>query len=143
MSPQRPQPNPKNALKTRTLRSPQAPHPQSQTLHCVTPPFDCRVCPAEQVGLAWLKYRGGLPAHSRWRQSREHCSPGSIRTAAAEDGGALRSLREVIPYVCTSAGVAETWETARAQTRAVEFTGSLRTTPKTLCGHSPETIDRL
>ena len=55
---------------------------------------DCRVCSAEQVGLAWPKWpkcRGGLPAHSHWRQSQEHCCAGSIfkGPAAAEDGGAL------------------------------------------------------
>ena len=77
---QRPQPDPKIALKTRTLRSPQAPHPQSQTLHCVTPPFDCRVCPAEQVGLAWLKYKGAtstlpLATVKKTLQPRLHCTP--------------------------------------------------------------------
>ena len=79
-----------------------------------------------KLGRAWRKYKGGLPAHSLWRQSQEHCCPGSIftRAAAAEDGGALGSLCEVIPHARTSA--ARTWETARAQIRGVEFTGSLR-----------------
>ena len=50
------------------------------------------------------------------------------RAAAAEDGGALGSLCEVFLHLCAS--TAETWETARAQTCGVEFTGSLRKAPK-------------
>ena len=78
---------------------------------------------------------GRFPAHSLWRQSQEHCCPGSLstRAAAAEDGGALGSLCEVIPNACTSSTF--TWQTAQTQTRGVEFTGSLRKMPKTLCGH--------
>ena len=76
-----------------------------------------------------------LPARSHWRQSQEHCCPGSQhRAAAAEDGGALASLCEVFLHACTSAGP-PTWETARAQTRGVEFTGFLRKAPTTLRGH--------
>ena len=73
--------------------------------------------------------------------ARSHCCPGSIcRTAAAENGGAVASLCEVIHHACTSA--AGTWETARAQTRGVEFTGSLRKTPQNTWWPPPETIDQ-
>ena len=95
--------------------------------------------PLSKWGLAWPKYRGWLPAHSHWRQSQERC-PGSkgSRAAAAEDGGALGSLCECF-HACTS--TVATWETARAQSRGVEFTGSLRKTPKTLRGHALKTAD--
>ena len=94
------------------------------------------------MGLAWPKYRGGLLAHSHWRQSQERCCPGSVflRAAAAEDGGAVASLCEVFAHTCTSAD--GTWETARAQTRGVEFTGSVRTTPQNTLWPPPETIAR-
>ena len=94
------------------------------------------------MGLAWPKYRRGLPAQCHWRQSQEHCCPGSmvLRTAAAEDGGAVASLCEVFLHVRTSA--ARTWETARAQTRGVEFTGSLSQTPQNTLWPPPETIAR-
>ena len=69
---------------------------------------DCRVCSAEQVGLAWPNYRGGAPITlplARQSQSHEHCFPGSsfTRAAPSEDGGAAASLHEVFLHTCTSA----------------------------------------
>ena len=112
------------------------PHPQSQP-RIVLHAFDCGVGPAEQVGLAWLKY-SGLPAYSHWRQSQEHCCPGSIaRTAAAEDGGAAGPLCEVYIHVSTATETSTgTWETARAQTRGAEFRGFMHKMPKALHGRA-------
>ena len=121
---------PQDRLENLKSEEPASPKPSIPDLELVLHPFDCRVCSAGRVGLAWPKYGGGLPAHSHWRQSRDHCCPGSIspRAAAAEDGGALGPLCEGCHYPRTSA--VETWETARAQTGGVEFMGSLLSAKK-------------
>ena len=121
---QRTQPNPQNLVETLNSEEPSSPTPS-------IPGPELWVGPAAQVGLAWPNY-GKLPARSHWRQSQEHCCPGSqARTAAAEDGRAVGCLFEVFFHASTAAF---TWETAGAQTRGVEFRGFLCTMPKALYG---------
>ena len=77
-----------------------------------------------------------LPAHSHWRQSQEHCSPGSIvtRTAAAEDGGAVASLCEVFVHACTSAAGTCVRQNGLRPV-ALKSPALCEKTPKTLRGH--------
>ena len=122
---QRPQPNPQNLVENLNSEEP---------ANAATPSIpDPELCRSRCASGAWLNY-GKLPARSHWRQSQEHCCPGSqARTAAAEDGRAVGCLFEVFFHASTAAF---TWETAGAQTRGVEFRGFLCTMPKALHGRA-------
>ena len=127
---------PQNRLENLNSEEPGSPTPSVPDPELCYTPLIAGSVPLSKWGLHGPSIDGGLPAHFHWRDSHTNTAPQAPLYLALQLRKMAELLRPCMKFSITPAPPpSEPWETARAHTRGVAFTGSLQKTSKTLRGH--------